>query len=130
MEKFLGIDWGEKRIGLAISYYKLAEPLKVIPNNENMFFEIKKICQKEMITQIIIGLSENETKRKTFQFIQELKKYVALPIKKIDETLTTKETKQKLTFNKKKKRDGQIDHYEACLILQRFLDLFYSNNNH
>jgi putative transcription antitermination factor YqgF len=124
MPKFLGIDWGEKRIGLAISYYKLAEPLKVVANDEKKFLKIQKVCQEENITSFVIGISENKSKEKTLKFIEELKKIINLPIETIDETLTTKETKEKLLSNKKKKRGGQIDHYEACLILQRYLDEF------
>jgi len=69
-----------------------------------------------------VGLSENKSKTKTLLFIKILKKNISLPIITTDETLTTQEAKIKLLSAKKKKRNGKIDHYESCLILQNYLD--------
>ncbi|MDP3918230.1 MAG: Holliday junction resolvase RuvX, partial [Candidatus Woesebacteria bacterium] len=58
----LGIDYGRKKVGLAISSGKLAEPLKVIRYKDASAIseQIKKIIEQEKIEKVIVGMSENE----------------------------------------------------------------------
>ena len=65
MMSILGIDWGEKRIGLAISRNGIAFDFKTLnfENDEKLIQEIKTICDEENVEKIIIGLSKNKQQR-------------------------------------------------------------------
>jgi len=116
--KTLGIDFGDKKIGLAISYNDLAEPLKVI---RTCFWpkKLKKICQEENIKRIVVGVSEGKMAEKQKRFASELKKVLNLPVFLVDETLTSKEAIVKM---KQVGKRGREDKFAAALLLQRFLD--------
>ncbi|MBT3249746.1 MAG: Holliday junction resolvase RuvX [Candidatus Pacebacteria bacterium] len=124
MKKILAIDFGTKRIGLAVSRHSLAEPLKIIDNNELMFEKLKQVLEREEIDLILVGMSENEMAKKIKEFTKELKKTTALPIEFADETLSSKNIHQKLATShmKLKKRQGPIDHYAAAEFLREWMD--------
>lgn len=124
MKKILAIDFGTKRIGLAVSRYSLAEPLEILDNDENLFESLLQILDSEKIELILVGMSENEMAQKTKRFTQKLKKVTLLPIEFADETLSSKNTHQKLATShmKLKKRQSPIDHYAAAEFLQEWLD--------
>ncbi len=121
----LAIDFGTKRIGLAISVATLADPLTIIPNDGNSLNEIKKICQRENVKQILLGISEQVMAEKTKVFAGQLAQIIDLPIIFADETLSSKETHQKLATShmKRSKRQAPIDHYAASQFLQEWIDL-------
>lgn len=122
-QKFLAIDYGTKRIGLAISQGPLAIPLTVISYQSvpELIDKIKKICHDEQVTQIIMGISENEIAQKTRQFTQQLKKELAIPLVYADETLSSEVAKQRLR-SRKKPLPSEIDHYAAAYILEQWLE--------
>ena len=118
--KLLGIDFGLKNIGLAISDGLLAETFGVI-KNEN---QIIRICQEQGIEKIIIGLSEAKMAKKTREFGERLTRITGLTVEYQDETLTSQEAKELMVKigKPKKKRQKQIDTIAAALILQSYLD--------
>ena len=120
--KVLAIDYGTVRVGLAISMYSLADPLKIIANDENLFKNIVEICDEIDADQILVGMSENEMAKKIESFVLELKKHTDLPITFMDETLSSHTVHQKLKTAKKSKRSADIDHYAAAEFLQEWLD--------
>jgi putative transcription antitermination factor YqgF len=124
MQKILAIDFGTKRIGLAVSRHSLAEPLKIIDNNELMLEKLKQTLEQEEVELILVGMSENEMAEKIKRFTQELGEIISLPIEFADETLSSKNTHHKLATShmKLKKRQGPIDHYAAAEFLQEWLD--------
>jgi putative Holliday junction resolvase len=133
MRKFLGIDYGTKRIGLATNTASLVEPLCVIDNkidksnlivSEPALAAIEKICQEKAIEQIIVGLSEGLMAEQTKLFAQLLEAKINLPVTMIDETLSSYEVARKLkaAHFSLKKRQEPIDHYSAALILEDFLE--------
>lgn len=123
IKTFLSIDYGTKRIGLAIARTPIAEPYKII-SKEKSINTIKTICLQENITNVVVGISENKTEILTLKFIDELKKVINLPIHKQDETLSSHQIKEHFlnTGMKKSKLHGSIDHYSAAIILQEYLD--------
>ena len=132
MSTILAIDYGLARIGLAISYVGLAEPLKVISNDisyKNSIIgpraldEIKEIIEREEVKKIVLGISEQEMAKKTLAFFDFLKPLISLEIVLIDETLSSYEVQQKLQDLPKKHRRQAIDHYAAAIILENYLDL-------
>lgn len=123
--KILGIDYGEKRIGLAVSGGEIARPLMVIPvKNSKVGGRIKKICEREDISKIVIGISEGRTAEKTREFGHELQKATGLPVEFFDETLTTQEAIRKMVEagTSRKKRKEFVDAISAALILQGYLE--------
>lgn len=122
MNKTMAIDYGMVRVGLAVSYGTLAEPLVVLANDDGLFDNLLKIIVEEKIGEIVVGLSENEMAKQTLAFVAKLKKLSPLPVRTFDETLSSFEVEQKLRSAKKSKRGGQIDHLAAAVILQGYLD--------
>lgn len=118
--RILGIDFGLKKIGLAIAENGFINPLGLVKNKE----QIARICQEQAVEKIVIGLSEKTMGRKTRQFGEELKKLTNLPLVYQDETLTSEDAKNLMVeiSKPKKKRQEQIDLIAACLILQNYLE--------
>lgn len=139
--KFLGIDYGTKRIGVAISDENgvLAFPKEIVLNDSNTFKRLGEIVEREGIEEIVIGESVdfsgklNTLSARIEVFILELKKKFNLPVHKQKEFLTSiearreKNGKTKLSFSQahskmKQKKSGRVDASAAALILQRYLD--------
>ena len=124
----LGVDYGLKKIGLAVSEGQIASPLKVISISslkdgiEKLSHEIKK----EAIQRVVIGISDGKMGKISHLFAVELKKkYLQEPVEVIetDETLSSKEAQElMITLGTSQKDRQQEDAYSAMLILQRFLD--------
>ncbi|MCG2700876.1 Holliday junction resolvase RuvX [Candidatus Parcubacteria bacterium] len=121
-KKYLGIDWGEKRIGLALgdSETKIATPFNVAGSIK----EIIKIIKEEKIDAIILGkpvkMSGNEKLSDEFiKFIDLLKDELIIPIKLVDERLSSKAA-DALVGDRKTK--APRDSVAAMLILQSYLD--------
>jgi putative Holliday junction resolvase len=125
--KYLGVDWGEKRIGLALgdSETKIASPFKVVGNID----EVVKIIKDEDIDIVVIGkpISITNPEHSGLQiankeynnFIGKFKKQLNIPIEFIDERLTSKAA-DALCGDKKTK--AARDAIAAMLILQAYLD--------
>ncbi len=122
-EKILAVDYGTKRIGLAVSHAVLAEPLKVIEyeNLRQALDSIKEICDQLQIELIVVGLSEQAMAEQTKDFAQALESMTELPVKFTDETLTSHLARQKLGNQGFAARKKPIDHYAAALILEEWL---------
>ena len=124
--KILGIDYGTKNIGLALSddEANFAFPYKQLihENLKTTFLKLKKICKEENVEKIIIGLPINlagektESTQKVQDFILELEKEINLPIQTIDERLSTEQA-YKIGANKK-----DADQISAQILLQNWLD--------
>lgn len=117
MSKYLGIDWGEKKIGLALgsSETGLALARGIVENNIRGFNYIKSVCRDEEIDVVVIGKLRDENKRfdKFLDFLKILKVKVELA----DERMSTKMA-GKLNENLR----GQDDAVAAALILQDWMD--------
>ena len=100
MNNLLGIDYGERFIGLAIKKHEVEIPYahKIIDTKTtNIISELKTITVQENITTIVIGnpkgLMNKETRMSMLvrQFIEtELKNNFDIPVIKVDERLTSK----------------------------------------
>ncbi len=126
MEKILGIDYGLKKVGLAVSVGTLASPLKVIRYSslEQLVIEIKQTAEKENIEVLVVGVSEGKSAESARKFGGVLAEELNLPVNFVDETLSTQDV-QRLTQEagmKRKKRKEMEDAFAAALILQSYLD--------
>lgn len=117
----LGIDYGTKRIGLAISVNEIISPLDVLPNDKNIFEKIKKIINDFKIEKIYVGLCEGEFAIRTKEFVSKLSSVLQLPVETIEESVSTIEADQIFKTNKKKNKDykNKIDSIAAAVILRR-----------
>ena len=136
MTRFLGIDYGTKRVGMAISDENgtLAFPNGIFPNDLSLFKEIEIILKKENIEEIVVGESldfkgqPNILAQKIDVFISELQSRFNIPVSKQKEFLTSVEARGKAGKEKnndrktKKEISKKIDDSAAALILQRYLD--------
>jgi|SRR3989344_2042128 len=122
--KYLGIDYGEKRIGLAVSdeESKIAFPLDVLSNDKRLIERIKQICSTEKIGSIVIGESkdfggkDNIIMKNAKIFFQLLKKKLKLPIHWEIEFYTSAEAARL------QGKHGMLDASAAAIILQSYLN--------
>ncbi len=131
-KRSLGIDYGEKRIGIALSdplgYTSQAFPF--IPNTSHSISEIHKFCNENNVSIIILGLplhlngSESESSKKVRSFAKELEDTCQLPVKFWDERLSSMAVERHLIEANvsRKKRKTIIDSQAAAFILQGYLD--------
>jgi putative Holliday junction resolvase len=131
--RMLGIDYGNKRIGLAVSdrNEKLASCFLTLENKslESSINKIRKIIAENNIEKVIIGIpvgfkGESRQAKKTREFAIELKKETNLPIIEINEIFTSKMAKKNLLnagINSKEFKKN-IDQEAARIILQDYLD--------
>lgn len=122
--RYLGIDFGLKKIGLAVSEGELAAPLKII-EVRSLVDAVDKIV-REMgeigADKIIIGMPEGKTGEAVKKLVNVLKKK-GLEVEFADETLSTKHAQKvmiEMGVSKKKRQvnDAQV----AAIILQGYLD--------
>jgi len=126
-EKYLGIDHGDKKIGLAIadSETKIASPYKILFNNQNIIEDIKNICLNEEIDLVVIGVpislksTQSKQTKNVLDFISTLRKKLDLDIIEQDEKLTSQYAQRLIKETKAKKLDDDV---AAMLILQSYLD--------
>ena len=134
MAKALGIDYGKKRVGIAISdsLQIIASALTTI-NTPNIFTFLKDLLEKEEIDCFVVGKPKNldgtttDSTEITKEFVAKLsKKYPHISIKRIDERFTSKIAKQSILdagIKKMKRRDkALVDKVSAAIILQSYLD--------
>ena len=119
---WLGIDFGTVRIGLADSHGTLAEPLKIIGNNDEKWDSLQEIIIENEITGLVVGVSEGKMAEQSSKFAEELGERTGLSVELMDETLSSWEIGEIIKDRPLAKRREPIDHLAAALILQNFLD--------
>ena len=130
--KLLGLDLGEKRVGVAISDVDkgVAFPREIINYKavNELIDQLGHICSKEKIEKLIIGLplslkgKETDQTVKTGELAEEISKKLDIPIEYIDERLTSVIAERKIMDEKKKIRQKNIDDLSAQEILQTYID--------
>lgn len=134
--RILGVDYGDKRIGVAISdpLGIMAQGVAVIGKGESFegdIRELKRIIKKyEGVDEIVVGLPKTLAGKigpqaeKALAFVEALKKEFKLNIVTWDERLTTVEAERTLIEAglSRQKRKKIIDKSAAAAILQSYLD--------
>ncbi len=131
--KILAVDYGKRRIGLAISDELgiTTKPLPVIENNENVIKKIADIVNKEKVGLIIIGFPVwdkiSPIVEEIKDFVKKIRRDIKLNIELVNEFYSTKEAIEKLhSIGKKYKQvKHKIDSYSACILLERYLEKHY-----
>ncbi len=130
--RYLAIDYGSKRTGLAICdpAEMIASPLAVIEGQKKLLGKIADAVRNENVGAVVLGLplnmddSQGPAAKLVFEFAEQLKKLLDVPIYFQDERLSSFGAEEKLsaaelTRGGKKKR---LDAVAAAEILQSFLD--------
>jgi putative Holliday junction resolvase len=121
--KYLGVDWGEKRIGLAMadSETKMAIPYETVSDIQ----QLKGIIDAEEIEKIIIGKplkfkgEEDKLNKNFLIFLKKLQEIKNIEVILVDERLSSKGADA--LMGTKKNKAGR-DEIAARLILQVYLD--------
>ena len=134
MGRVLGLDVGDRRIGLALSDSGgiLASPLTIIEHTTELqdIEAILKIAQERCAERIIVGLPRlmngdiGPQAQKVQAFAEAIRSHTQIPIEYRDERLTTV-TAQRLkqeTGSRKKNRNIRYDAMAAAVILQDYLE--------
>lgn len=123
--KYLGIDYGTKRVGLATSddEGRMAFPFRIIPNRASLVPDIRAICGEERIGTIVVGDSrdyenkENPLMKEVRLFAKKLEEATGLPLVFMNEVLSSREA----THMRGDDKDN--DASAATIVLQSYLDL-------
>ena len=133
MGRWLSLDVGEKRIGVAIcdETRTLARPLLTLKraSKKEDFARLDAICREQQIEKIIVGLpktlrnEEGPQAQRVRRYAIELQAALNLPIDFWDERYSSVDAQERLTTSSRKARvKGDIDSAAAAIILQEYLD--------
>ena len=132
--RILGVDHGQKRIGLAISDETgaLARPMLVLPHVSRVV-DAATVAERAAaldVARIVVGASYDEdgqlnpAGRSAERFAEALRLQTSLPVLLWDESLTTQDARvARLTMGvSRKKRSGHLDDVAAAVLLKNYLD--------
>jgi putative holliday junction resolvase len=126
--RYLGIDYGNKKVGLALgdSEAGVALPLDVIRNTDDLCKKIAQLILSESIDQVVVGVPlpttdgpGSEQLEKTRQFINMLRSATPVPVHEEDERYSTAEA---MRLQREQGVTAEDDALAAMLILQAYLD--------
>jgi len=132
--RFLGIDHGNKRVGLALSdpMKIIAKPFKTLTysNSADLMNALKDIIESESVERIVLGLPKGMKGKDTAQtklvmnFADKLKSQIDIPIQLIDERLSSVSAEKALIQQEVKTgyNKGRIDQTAAAIFLQQYLE--------
>jgi len=130
----LGIDFGLKRVGLALSDRTgtLVSPYRTIERTtrDALFDELAEILQKESVEAVVIGLplslegEDTLTTRQVRNFAESMARRTELPVHLMDERLSSAQAEEELNAAglRGKKRKAVLDSQAAAVILRSWLE--------
>ncbi len=134
MERIVGIDYGRKRVGIAVSdpLCMFASALETVPAGSLLAY-LKSYTLRESVVRFVVGYPMNmdntpsEAAKDVDSFLNMLRKqFPAIPVTLQDERFTSKMAMRTLVDGGMKKSDrrvkGNIDKVSAAIILQSYLD--------
>ncbi|ACU89881.1 Holliday junction resolvase RuvX [Desulfomicrobium baculatum] len=130
--KILGIDYGQKRIGLAMARQGMAFPFKTLDKStrDKLFADLMSIIESEGVEAIVLGLpldmngDETLTTRQVLNFRDSLARRTELPIHLVNEALTSFDARQRLREAgvPERKHKEMLDQMAAVCILETYLE--------
>lgn len=131
-ERLLGLDIGERRIGVALSdeMGMIASPLMTIQTSGNVAEEVRALIDRYGIKRIVVGLPislsgrEGQQAKTVRTVADDLAKQLEIEIVYSDERMSSSVAEQALISQKTRrdKRKQHIDNMAAAVILQGYLD--------
>jgi len=139
MPVYLGIDYGERRIGLSHGDdlgFAFALPAALEAEPESRLARIAREIERRRVTDLVVGYplrldgSRSRTTDAVDRFIADLERRFGLPVHRVDESLSSAAAEDALARRKPRspaerrnqQRDGQVDSRAAQVILQDFLN--------
>ncbi len=107
---YLGLDYGNEHVGVAIATTPLAEPLTTLSTKRSLQL-IKDLIKKHSIDEVVIGDCPSD-----------YLKGIDIPVHIVDETLTSHDAREYLLHTTQSKRRSLEHAVSAALILQSYLD--------
>jgi putative holliday junction resolvase len=132
--RILGIDFGEKRIGLAVSdpLGFTAQGLETLEmkGHKDFFERLRSLCDERGIGEVVIGLPVNMNgslgpkAKEILQMLPEMEKALARPVKTWDERLSSRQAGRFMIEAglSREKQKQKSDELAATLILQNYLE--------
>ena len=122
-EYILGVDYGDKRVGVAIAHQiaRLPRPLTTVSNDTQMMQNLQHLVETEHANLVVVGLPRGMDGGYTAQtraaeaFAATLQTALTVPVVLADETLTSVDAEAAGAVK------GNIDAVAASLILERYL---------
>lgn len=132
--RILALDHGTVRIGVAVSdeLKMMATPLEFIPAEPFADFleRLKTLIREKQVEAVVVGMPRNmdgsygPAALKVQEFVAALRTALAVPIKTVDERLTSVQAQKFLRAagHDARKQKGKVDQTAAAIILQSYLD--------
>jgi putative Holliday junction resolvase len=132
--RILGVDYGQKRVGLAISdeMGTIAQSVDYVVggSDKKVIEEVLRVAKERAVGKIVVGVpvrmngTPSPQTGRTLQFVTTLKQSTPLPIEPWDERLTSVQAERVLIEGnvRRKDRREKIDKLAAQLMLQSYLD--------
>ncbi|MFH1151274.1 MAG: Holliday junction resolvase RuvX [Actinomycetota bacterium] len=130
--RIIGLDVGERRIGVALSdpLGHTAQPHLTIENDDRAMRRICELASESGVGRVVVGLPllldgrEGAQAAKAREFASRLGEHLSLPVEMIDERLTTRQATSIISRSEGagKKDRGASDRVAAALILQSYMD--------
>lgn len=127
-ENYLGLDWGERKIGLALAHAETqtAVAYGIFPNDSQLIEVLRKVVAEELIGTIIVGIPRyDQLSKETHpakQFGEQLKKILAIEVVYTDEMFTSKLAQETLKLLGGKHVGAGDDAEAARILLQSWLE--------
>ena len=135
MARLLAVDWGERRIGLALSdeTQTLAQPLATLTRRTGKRFPMKDLLarlEQHEVAGVVVGLpleasgAEGEPARAARALAEDIARRSGRPVELVDERFTTARVRRAVheMGGKPRDRPGDVDALAATLLLQHYLD--------
>jgi len=128
----LGVDYGKKRVGLALGSHGVASPYRILRNSDldTLVSEIASICKKEKVAAIVVGkpLARDRLSRQVISeiktFSEKIRGELGLEVFLVDEAYSSKEACELMVgmgVGRQMRRDG-LDQYAAVILLNRYFE--------
>jgi putative Holliday junction resolvase len=133
--RYLALDPGTKRIGVAISdeLKMIAQPLEYIPAEpfDAFLVRLKQIISQKEVERVFVGMPRNmdgtygPAAQRVQDFIAALAPEIPIPIQTLDERLTSAQANRVLLQGnvRRAKRKEKVDAMAAAILLQSYLDV-------
>jgi putative Holliday junction resolvase len=133
-KRILAIDYGSRRVGVAISdpMSIIALGLPTLENNRELFKQLQKIVSDHAVIRIVVGMPFNlhgekgAKAQEVEEFIERLRAEIGIPVITWDERFTSKLAQGAIrelgTKRMKRRTKGAVDKMASMLLLQSYLD--------
>jgi putative Holliday junction resolvase len=130
--RILAVDYGRKRIGLALSdeWGLTAQPLETISrvNRQRDMSRLREVCRVRGVTHIIVGHplhmtgEVSEMADEAARFAARLQRETGIGVELVDERLTSWEAKQTVAETRARRKRKTIDDVAAAILLRDYLE--------